>query len=157
MYGDRRVRPTFARESASVVVTLGRNGNLRIPSGLVPWRLGQRVFFRFNADRSITMSLTPQGLHRGRYMSSVLKRTVWRKYDANFTRRVASGDCAGREEWNPIWFRVNGIRHSALVRACTEAEAVRKAVEKRAIDDWEADFGLSVIPIGLKLPDVLTW
>lgn len=88
MYGDRRVRPTFARESSSVAVTLGRNGNLRIPSRLVPWRPGQRLFFRFNADSSITISLTPQGLYRGRYISSVLKRTVWWKSDGDFMRRA---------------------------------------------------------------------
>lgn len=50
------------------------------------------------------------------------------------------------------WYRVVGIRHSAIVRATSEAEAVRKAIDAGAVGDWEDP---QAELIGPELPDVV--
>jgi hypothetical protein len=64
-----------------------RYGHVRLPRGFLPWKPGKRVFFCV-IDGQIVVSYKPMKLYRGRYISSVLKRTVWRKSDGDFMRRA---------------------------------------------------------------------
>lgn len=82
-------------------------------------------------------------------------------------------DAAGRAEWSAMWdeqaehlrermathpdngrlgfWRVEGMRHRAIVRASSAPEAIEKALEAGVVGDWEdaeADF------IGEEMPDV---
>jgi hypothetical protein len=51
----------------------------------------------------------------------------------------ATGECSicGERYDEPGWYRVDGLRHSAVAHATSAAEAVRLAVEAKIIGDWE--------------------
>lgn len=44
-------------------------------------------------DGQVVVSFKPLKLYRGRYISSVLKRTVWRKSDDDFMCRATLSQC----------------------------------------------------------------
>ena len=65
-----------------------RYGHVRLPRGFIPWKPGKCVFFSV-IDGQIVVSFKPLKLYLGRYISSVLMRTVWRKSDGDFMRQEA--------------------------------------------------------------------
>lgn len=63
----------------------------------------------------------------------------------------ATGECSicGCAYDVPGWYRVDGLRHSAVAHATSAAEAVRLAVEAQLVGDWEmptARFWTDVLP-----------
>jgi hypothetical protein len=48
--------------------TIGSRGQVKIPPGLVPWRLGVRVYFQVR-DGAVVLSAKPSGVHNGRLLS----------------------------------------------------------------------------------------
>ncbi len=71
---------------------------------------------------------------------------------------VVEARTRARREANPDngksgWWRVDGIRHNALVRASSESEAIDKAENDGAVGEWEAP---SARFMGADLPDVVS-
>ena len=133
MYGDRRVRPTFARESAYIVVRMERDGHVRLPRGFLPWKPGKRVFFCV-IDGLIFVSYKPMKLYRGRYISSVLKRTVWRKSDGDFMRRVTLNESPAQIGYD-AWFRCQiktGLRSANAGNLIPAEEVEARFASRRA-------------------------
>lgn len=68
--------PSMRERSWSFSTEMGRHGVVRFPSGTMPWRLGERLFWRRLQcpDLAVYASPDPLGcLYQGRYLSSKVK------------------------------------------------------------------------------------
>lgn len=63
------------RQGQAQIAVMGRNGSIRLRDLPVSWRVGRRIYWKVQANRSVIGALCPKGtLHKGRYITSRLRR-----------------------------------------------------------------------------------
>lgn len=65
---------------------------------------------------------------------------------------IATPTIPDNNSTKPHWWRVIGMRHCALVRARTQKEAIRKAIDEGPVAAWEEP---TAKELGTYLPDVI--